>query len=185
LNHFEPKINVARAQWYARLLYRDYHYDAAAKHRGHQPEEWKLPEGLISVIDQIQVQLRNEVARRKIAIEVNPTSNLRICNIDTYDSHPVVKFRNYGLSMIDNHNDCPQISVSINTDDKGIFATSLEKEYTLMALALEKQKTAEGTPRYRPDCILNWLEGIRQEAEIQRFGKCDNNKDRVRNPYSF
>jgi len=185
LNHFEPKINVARAQWYARLLYRDYHYDAAAKHRGHQPEEWKLPEGLISVIDQIQVQLRNEVARRKIAIEVNPTSNLRICNIDTYDSHPVVKFRNYGLSMIDNHNDCPQISVSINTDDKGIFATSLEKEYTLMALALEKQKTAEGTPRYRQDCILNWLEGIRQEAEVQRFGKCDNNKNRVRSPYSF
>lgn len=171
LNHFDPQIEVARAQRYARLLYRDYHYDAAAKYRGHQPEEWKLPEGLISVIDQIQVQLRNEVARRKIAIEVNPTSNLRICNIDTYDSHPVVKFRNYGLSMIDNHNDCPQISVSINTDDKGIFATSLEKEYTLMALALEKQKTAEGTPRYRPDCILNWLEGIRQEAEIQRFGK--------------
>ena len=110
------------------------------------------------------------MARRKIAIEVNPTSNLRICNIDTYDTHPVVKFRNYGLSVIDEYNDCPQISVSINTDDKGIFATSLEKEYTLMALALEKQKTAEGKPKFQPNNILNWLEGIRQEAEIQRFG---------------
>ena len=83
----------------------------------------------------------------------------------------MVKFRNYGLSVMDEYNDCPQISVSINTDDKGIFATSLEKEYTLMALALEKQKTADGQPKFQPNNVLNWLEGIRQEAEIQRFGK--------------
>lgn len=171
LNHFDRRIDVARAQIYARVLYRQYHYDASVKHRGHKPEEWRLPEGLIPVIDKIQEQMRNDVARRKIAIEVNPTSNLRICNIDTYDTHPVVKFRNYGLSVIDEYNDCPQISVSINTDDKGIFATSLEKEYTLMALALEKQKTANGRPKFQPNNILNWLEGLRQEAEIQRFGK--------------
>lgn len=171
LNHFDNRIDVARAQSYARVLYRQYHYDAGAKHRGHKPEEWRLPEGVICVIDKIQEQMRNDVARRKIAIEVNPTSNLRICNIDTYDTHPVVKFRNYGLSVTDEYNDCPQISVSINTDDKGIFATSLEKEYTLMALALEKQKTAEGKPKFQPNNILNWLEGLRQEAEIQRFGK--------------
>ena len=171
LNHFDKRIDVARAQSYARVLYRQYHYDAGVKHRGHKPEEWRLPEGLIKVIDKIQVQMRNDVAGRKIAIEVNPTSNLRICNIDTYDTHPVVKFRNYGLSVMDEYNDCPQISVSINTDDKGIFATSLEKEYTLMALALEKQKTADGRPKFQPNNILNWLEGLRQEAEIQRFGK--------------
>lgn len=171
LNHFDSRIDVARAQSYARMLYRRYHYDASVKHRGHKPEEWRLPEGLIQVIDKIQEKMRNEVARKKIAIEVNPTSNLRICNIDTYDTHPVVKFRNYGLSVMDEYNDCPQISVSINTDDKGIFATSLEKEYTLMALALEKQKTADGSPKFQPNNILNWLEELRQESEIQRFGK--------------
>ncbi len=42
---------------------------------------------------------------------------------------------------------------------------------TLMALALEKQKTSDGKPKFQPNNILNWLEGIRQEAEIQRFGK--------------
>lgn len=170
LNHFDKRIDVARAQTYARILYRQYHYDSGVKHRGHKPEEWRLPDGLVTVIDQIQVYMRNDVARRKIAIEVNPTSNLRICNIDTYDTHPVVKFRNYGLSVMDEYNDCPQISVSINTDDKGIFATSLEKEYTLMALALEKQKTTDGKPKFQPNNILNWLESLRQEAEIQRFG---------------
>lgn len=171
LNHFDNLIDVARAQRYARVLYRQYHYDAGVKHRGHKPEEWRLPEGLICVIDKIQEQMRNDVAQRKIAIEVNPTSNLKICNIDTYDTHPVAKFRNYGLSVMDEYNDCPQISVSINTDDKGIFATSMEKEYTLIALALEKQKTVDGNQKFQPNNILNWLENLRQEAEIQRFGK--------------
>jgi len=40
-----------------------------------------------------------------------------------------------------------------------------------MALALEKQKTVDGKPKFQPNNILNWLEGLRQEAEIQRFGK--------------
>ena len=40
-----------------------------------------------------------------------------------------------------------------------------------MALALEKQKTVEGKHRVQPNNILNWLEGLRQEAEIQGFGK--------------
>ena len=171
LNHFEKRIDVARAQGYARELYRDYHYNPETKHQGNKPEEWKLPEDLITVIDKIQSEMRHDVARRKIAIEVNPTSNIKICNIDSYDTHPVVKFRNYGLSVMDEYNDCPQISVSINTDDKGIFATSLEKEYTLLSLALEKQKTADGRRKFQPNNILKWLEDIRQEAEIQRFGE--------------
>ena len=176
LNHFEKKIDVARNHCFARELYRDYHYNVVTKHRGHKPEEWKLSEELIAVIDKIQSEMRHDVANRKIAIEVNPTSNIRICNIDSYDTHPVVKFRNYGLSVMDEYNDCPQISVSINTDDKGIFATSLEKEYTLLSLALEKQKTADGRRKFQPNNILNWLEGIRQEAEIQRFRACEYGK---------
>ena len=31
------------------------------------------------------------------------------------------------------------LSLSINTDDKGIFATSLENEYSLIALSLKKK----------------------------------------------
>ena len=58
LNHFEKKIDVARAQRYARVLYRDYHYNVMTKHLGHKPEEWRLPEGLIGVIEQIQKQMR-------------------------------------------------------------------------------------------------------------------------------
>lgn len=171
LNHFDIQINLARDNEEARELYNAYHFDPKSKHKGRQSEEISLSNGIVEIINEIQVEMRKDIAHRKIAIEVNPTSNLRICNIDTYDTHPILKFRNYGLSGIDDANDCPQISVSINTDDKGIFATSLEKEYTLMALAVEKMKTEDGKPKYQPNNILVWLEGIRQEAFTQRFVK--------------
>lgn len=171
LNHIDKRIDLAREQICVRRLYHDYHYDAGVKHRGYKPEEVRISEEMIRVIELLQEHMRNDVAKRKIAIEVNPTSNLRICNLNTYDTHPIVKFRNYGLPVMDKYNHCPQISVSINTDDKGIFATSLEREYTLMALALEKQKTVEGRPKYQFNDILSWLENIREEAEVVRFRK--------------
>ena len=59
------------------------------------------------------------------------------------------------------------ISVSINTDDKGIFATSLEREYSLLALSLEKEyaKTGKNPPRL----IYEWLDKIRQLGFEQKF----------------
>lgn len=171
LNHFDKHIDLAREDVRACELYRAYHFDSSSKFKGYQPEEFCLSDGLIVVIEEIQEKMREDIARRKIAIEVNPTSNLRICNIDTYDSHPILKFRNYGLPVIDENDNCPQISVSINTDDQGIFTTSLEKEYTLMALAVEKMKDGNGNVKYKPHDILTWLEDIRKQCVLQRFVK--------------
>ena len=82
-----------------------------------------------------------------------------------YCEHPVTTMNNTYLkadpdSMID---------VSINTDDQGVFATSLEKEFTLMALALEKQLDADGNPVYKRTDIYQWLDMIRASAEPRSF----------------
>lgn len=66
---------------------------------------------------------------------------------------------------------CSQLSVSVNTDDLGVFGTSLENEYALLAIALEKEKDANGNKKYHSRCIYNWLESIRQMGEEQRFMK--------------
>ena len=65
--------------------------------------------------------------------------------------------------------DCPQLLVSINTDDQGVFNTYLENEYSYMALALEKMKNDDGTPKYNRTMILNWLDNIRQIGLDQSF----------------
>ena len=43
-----------------------------------------------------------------------------------------------------------QLSVSINTDDQGVFDTLLENEYALMALALKKKKDKNNNKSFEP-----------------------------------
>lgn len=66
---------------------------------------------------------------------------------------------------------CPQLSVSINTDDLGVFGTSIENEYALLAVALGKENDENGNSKYQNRYIYNWLESIRQMGEEQRFVK--------------
>lgn len=71
-------------------------------------------------------------------------------------------------------NNCPQISVSINTDDQGVFATYIENEYAYLALALEKAKDSDGNRMYKREYILEWLEKIRQMGIDQSFNSKSN-----------
>lgn len=109
---------------------------------------------------------------KKIAIETNPTSNLQITDIDRYSKHPITAFYNRGLTR----DYAPeQITVSINTDDQGVFATSLEKEYTLIACALEKKRNDDGSPTYSPKDIYKWLDDIRESSLVSSFLEDDLN----------
>lgn len=63
----------------------------------------------------------------------------------------------------------PQIQVSINTDDQGVFATYIENEYAYLALALEKMKDPEGNPRFSRTLIYEWLDNVRKMGLVQSF----------------
>lgn len=116
---------------------------------------------LMETIEQVQQELLQKIERKHIAIECNPSSNLAIGNFLRYDEHPILKFYNHGLTTsYPRHT----ISVSINTDDAGIFSTSLEREYSLMALDMEKRDD-ENTPRD----VMEWLEHIRLMTKEQKF----------------
>ncbi|MCQ2336355.1 MAG: hypothetical protein MJ010_04135 [Paludibacteraceae bacterium] len=167
-------INEARKDTEARELYRNYHYDTLVKSKGSKSEEWKIKSthraSFVRILNEIQKKMQEEVAYKHISIECNPTSNLRIGNIPKYVNHPIVKFNNYGLERNDGKRDwSAQISVTINTDDAGIFATSLEKEFALMALALEKERDEDGNPKYQQGSVYRWLENIRENAFVQKF----------------
>jgi len=117
-----------------------------------------------TLLEKIQEDLLAKIERRHIAIECNPSSNYKIGEIDRYDQHPIVKFYNYGLSTsYPQHN----ISVSINTDDQGVFSTSLEREYSLMALAMERHQEQGFSNSSR--AIVDWLDNIRKMSIEQKF----------------
>lgn len=162
------QVKTARSNKKATSLYNRYHYDYDAYKRGLQSEEMKLDEDLIHVIEQVQENILCEIERRHVAIEANPTSNYRIGDFNRYDEHPIIRFFNYGLD----HEGIPShsVTVSINTDDKGVFSTSLEREYSVMSAALEKKSdVAHGINP--PHAIYDWLDRIREMGMESRFDK--------------
>ena len=61
------------------------------------------------------------------------------------------------------------MNISINTDDMGIFQTSLEMEYVTMYVALLKSKDENGKARYTKEAVLKWLDDVKAFGHIQAF----------------
>lgn len=157
----------ARKQHEARCLYYLYHYSKDWKINGKVYDTWEVDEEMCQAISMVQQKLLREVEDLGIAIECNPTSNFKIGEIDRYDHHPITKF-----NTIDRHGQYSRydISVSINTDDKGVFSTSIEREYALIAHALiRKFRYESGVIK---DCdVYDWLDKIRLHSIEQRFDR--------------
>ena len=60
------------------------------------------------------------------------------------------------------------MSCSINTDDKGVFATSIEREYALLASALFRSL---GESKASERKVIKWLDKIRKCSLDQKFIK--------------
>lgn len=145
------------------LLYHLYHFSGQVKRLGAQKVEIKITPAMKKVISKVQDKLLRDVAMRGIAIEANPSSNFLIGTFRSYDRHPMMRFYTLGLQSRGTREEhCPQIPVSINTDDQGVFSTSLENEYGLMALALERMRSPEGEILYTRSEVQQWLNNMRE-----------------------
>lgn len=176
MNKYIPEMEVARKNQEVRYIVHKYHFDANAKLRGQECAEFDVIDGYDRLVATVQHKMRHELAGKHIAIECNPTSNQVIGTYKRYANHPILAFNNHRLhhdpaKMADN----PQLSVSLNTDDQGVFSTYLENEYALMAIALEKEKDENGNRKYTSMSINNYLDHIRELGNEQRFVKRETN----------
>jgi adenosine deaminase len=159
----------------AAKLIHHYHYNPIIKNRGDEIVEEEVTEAYIQGVSELQAVLRQSVARMHIGVEANPSSNVLIGNYKRYDDSPLLKL--YDRGLLDT-SECPQLSVSINTDDLGVFDTTLENEYALLALSLEKQKKPDGNSVYKHTDIYKWLDNIRKMGLAQSFLLSDNSSHR-------
>lgn len=173
LNDTENDVNCARKNRKACDIYYEYHFNRKVKEAGSKATVLTIPHNyydeFVQMTDRVREVLLGKVERLHIAIECNPSSNLRIGEMTSYIEHPIFKFYNYGLKTpYPPH----EISVSINTDDSGVFSTSLEREYALLGIALEKCEDPEF--KNSPRAIREWLDRVRKMSVEQRFCKIDN-----------
>ncbi len=136
-------------------FYQQYHYDKNTKVRGMEKERLSVEEDLVPLLHQIQDKIQGQLQEKGIGIECNPSSNVLISNFDHYEKHPLFRFHPHDFSN-------PQsVAVSINTDDLGVFGTSLENEYALLAHAL--------IPSSGEERMYEYLNHLRELGNSQSF----------------
>lgn len=163
-------LDMIRSNELSRNLYKAYHYDISVREKGVESDIFKVNSEFIKVVKQIQKCIQFQFVQKNIYIEANPSSNYLISSFKRFSKHPLTNFYNIGLTnSVNDINECNQLHVSINTDDQGVFATYLENEYALMALALEKEVDESNCRIYKAEMIYNWLDNIRVKGLEQSF----------------
>lgn len=147
-----------------KALHNFYERNIDCRRKGNEPESISLPKSFGEDIEKIQGKFLDILEKRGIVIETNPSSNIKIGRFNRYDEHPITLFHNV-------EGDAPRHSmvVTINTDDKGVFATSLPNEYSLIAIALQKQRDENGNRKWSDLQIEKYLKRIAHYGNISRF----------------
>lgn len=161
------------------FLYYLYHYNQNVRKEGARIQEFVVSKYYVKAVAEIQSAFQKKNAKDGIAIETNPSSNFLIGTFRKYEKHPIIRFFNKGLVHDpEKLESCPQIPVSVNTDDQGVFNTSLENEYALLACAMESLTDEQGKPLYNRYDIYDWLDQIRSMGNEQSFGHIADMKDK-------
>lgn len=162
INH---AAEVQRKKTGAVGLYIQYHYNPEARKRGNEVHVYDICSGYMDLIWQIQDKMQSFLSAREIAIECNPSSNVLIGTFRKYECHPMFRFSPPAVMATTDYN---ELNISINTDDLGIFDTSLEFEYALVAHALMFGDGRNGIAR-NPMEVMEYLEKIRLNGCKQTF----------------
>lgn len=148
----------------AAMLYSIYHFDGHVRERGRRIKSFRVPEGYAGMIRDLQTSMMREICKRQLGIECCPSSNLKIGRLHRFDRHPIFRF----MPVRADESRYP-LAVTVNTDDLGIFATSLPNEFSLLALALLKTKDSEGKHRYSSREVYDWIRRVVENGHKYRF----------------
>lgn len=128
-----------------------------------ESEEFKAPYQIENLIKKIQNKMIGRIKGKGICIETNPTSNVRIGRLGDYQEHPLYRFSKVRKRPDQN------LIVSVNTDDKGLFTTSMQREFSLIALALMKQKKKGRYSKFTDEEVRRYVGTLADNGQRNRF----------------
>lgn len=155
-----------------RMLYL-YHFDGETRRRGQKVERFQVGEPYLALIRQIQDCMIEKIMTKGIAVECNPSSNVAIGIFEKYEFHPIFRFNHMGLSLPEQRENAPQLEVSVNTDDQGVFDTRLENEYSLLYGCLQARRDASGRRLIGDDAIYQYLDHLREMGKRMVFPEAE------------
>ncbi len=119
-----------------------YQYGIEVGRCGNETYVKKISHGYVYLMRRLQAAMIKEINHMNLIIETNPSSNVLIGTFKDYRFHPVFRFNNRKLfhsGHLNRFSDM-QLNVCVNTDDLGVFDTTLEFEYALLYEALQKRR---------------------------------------------
>lgn len=152
------KLEIGAPSAY-RLLLR-YWYDRQVRTRGDQvmavdmqdrKTEW------IALCHEVQERMVEELGRRQMVVEVNPTVNRMIGPMERLAQHHV-----FNLTLDEDRRLSRRVRVTVNTDNPAVFSTSLAHEFYLLGETLLGEGCPEGE-------VVEWLEWLRRNGEEYSF----------------
>lgn len=147
-----------------------YHFDNGVKDRGKVKVAYKVEPGIATVIEELQLRMQHDLMEKGICIECNPSSNVLIGSFGKYREHPLFRFNRHGICVPRwEHEISANLSVSLNTDDQGVFDTSLESEYAYVARSMEREYDDQGNRLNSNDDIYDYLDHLRILGNSQTF----------------
>jgi hypothetical protein len=137
--------------------YLDYHRSAEVRSRGDEMMEVETCDQWCDLLLSAQNCVVDEITTRGLIIEVCPSSNARVGGFAISD-HPIFKWVPVDFTGNQNLRNFPRVTV--NTDDPGIFCTSLPAEFQRLAMAARSKGFGE-------DQVKLWLRRFQEEAALQ------------------
>lgn len=168
----DPCARLRSSPSICRILIR-YHFGLQERTEGEKTVRFVATPDFAKVLEKIQDRMIEKVMTKGIAVECNPSSNHLIGTFDRYEQHPIFRFNRFGLYLPEYKCSSGQIRVSVNTDDLGVFDTSIENEYALLFGALCNRRDAEGKPLFCHDDILAYIEHLRVMGNDMTFPKAE------------
>lgn len=126
MNRRYPEQAQNRERLEISRLYYLYHYDWDVRKNGEKSVQIYVDPMYVEGVCAVQKAMQRKFASLGIGVESNPSSNYAISTIEGYSTHPIVAMYNKDITYdMEQMRDCPQMYVSINTDDKGVQADGI------------------------------------------------------------
>lgn len=149
----EKLFHGEKVIWDAKLL-------AAARHckrfvkEMERPIHYEVTEQDILIVEELQKILKEKLGRKGIVVEVNPSSNMAIADLDGIKENQ--------MYQLDKINDRQNLIICINSDDPAVFNTNVSNELAYIYYGMLEQNISR-------EAALLWIDKIRRNGMNSSF----------------
>ena len=119
-----------------------------------RPIHYEITEQDLLIIEELQKILKGKLGRKGIVLEVNPSSNTAIADLDVVGANQL-----YQMNQI---HDTQNVIVCINSDDPSVFNTNVSNELAYIYYGMLEQNISR-------EAALLWIDRIRKNGLDSSF----------------